>query len=165
MQLVLEDPYVHEEPRKITKEEREFNAYRALRDGRAQARHEGKRKARQAKVRRLYLRLYVYRSLLTSNVEGGRRGQQEEINGSVVPFLLFLSTVCPCHAPMYSCTLKINPSTAQHLFHAIRHHTSSESPPIASSRAGHVLIRCLAIFCRMVFFPLTHCQIYNFRLL
>ncbi|PVF94483.1 putative ribosomal protein L13B [Serendipita vermifera] len=48
-QLPLADPYVHEKPRKITNEEREFKAYRALRDGRAQARHEGKRKARQAK--------------------------------------------------------------------------------------------------------------------
>ncbi|KAG8823370.1 60S ribosomal protein L13 [Serendipita sp. 400] len=48
-QLVLPDPYVHEKPRKITDEERNFKAYRALRDGRAQARHEGKRKARQAK--------------------------------------------------------------------------------------------------------------------
>jgi hypothetical protein len=32
--------------------------------------------------------------LLTSNVEGRRRGQQEEVNGSVVLFLLFLSTLC-----------------------------------------------------------------------
>jgi hypothetical protein len=49
-QLPLTNPYVHEEPRKITKEEREFKAYRALRDGRAQARHEGKRKLRAQKV-------------------------------------------------------------------------------------------------------------------
>jgi large subunit ribosomal protein L13e len=50
-QVALADPYVHEAPRKITDEEREFQAYRALREGRAAARHEGKRKARQAKVR------------------------------------------------------------------------------------------------------------------
>jgi hypothetical protein len=50
-QLPLPDPYVHEEPRKITDEEREFKAYRALRDGRAQARHEGMRKVRAQKVR------------------------------------------------------------------------------------------------------------------
>ena len=49
--LPLPDPYVHEEPRKITKEEHEFKAYRALRDGRAQARHEGKRRVRAQKVR------------------------------------------------------------------------------------------------------------------
>ncbi|KAG8806481.1 60S ribosomal protein L13 [Serendipita sp. 399] len=48
-QILLPDPYVHEQPRKITDDERNFQAYRALRDGRAQARHEGKRKARQAK--------------------------------------------------------------------------------------------------------------------
>ncbi|TDL28616.1 60S ribosomal protein L13 [Rickenella mellea] len=47
--IALPDPYVHETPRKITSEEREFKAYRALREGRAQARHEGKRKIRQAK--------------------------------------------------------------------------------------------------------------------
>jgi hypothetical protein len=56
----------------------------------------------------------LYRSLLTSNVEGGRRGKQEEVNGSVVLFSLFLSAVCPCHVSMYSCTLKINPSTLMH---------------------------------------------------
>jgi len=48
-QMVLVDPYVHEGPRKITAEEREFKAYRTLRDSWARARHEGKRKARQAK--------------------------------------------------------------------------------------------------------------------
>jgi len=48
-QVALSNPYVHEEPRKITDEEREFQAYRALRDGRAQARHEGKRKIRAQK--------------------------------------------------------------------------------------------------------------------
>ncbi|KIM21545.1 hypothetical protein M408DRAFT_333406 [Serendipita vermifera MAFF 305830] len=48
-QMALVDPYVHEAPRKITNEEREFQAYRTLRDSRAAARHEGKRKARQAK--------------------------------------------------------------------------------------------------------------------
>lgn len=50
-QLPLVDPYVREAPRKITDEEREFKAYRTLRDNRASARHEGKRKARQQKVR------------------------------------------------------------------------------------------------------------------
>lgn len=110
-QLILEDPYVHEEPRKITAEEREFKAYRALRDGRAQARHEGKRKARQAKVRALS-------SILQARVpccsyptaERGGGSQQEEVNANLVLFLPFLSTVCRCHAPMYSCLLKINPS-------------------------------------------------------
>jgi len=47
--IPLPSPYVHEAPRKITDQEREFKAFRALREGRAQARHEGKRKQRAAK--------------------------------------------------------------------------------------------------------------------
>jgi len=43
------DPYVHEAPRKITDEERSFEAYSTLRTARANARHEGARKARAAK--------------------------------------------------------------------------------------------------------------------
>lgn len=39
-----------EAPRKITSEEREFKAFRALRVARANQRHEGARKARAAKV-------------------------------------------------------------------------------------------------------------------
>lgn len=42
---------VHEAPRKITKEERDFEAYRTLRVARADARYEGVRKIRKAKVR------------------------------------------------------------------------------------------------------------------
>ncbi|KAF8499439.1 ribosomal protein L13e [Gautieria morchelliformis] len=45
----LPAPYVHEVPRKITGDEREFKAYRALRDARAIARHDGMRKIRAAK--------------------------------------------------------------------------------------------------------------------
>ncbi|KAF8529935.1 60S ribosomal protein L13 [Gautieria morchelliformis] len=45
----LPAPYVHEAPRKITGDEREFKAYRALRDARAIARHDGMRKIRAAK--------------------------------------------------------------------------------------------------------------------
>jgi len=47
--LPLPAAYVHEAPRKITQEERELNAYRTLRDNRAEKRHEGARKTRQAK--------------------------------------------------------------------------------------------------------------------
>ena len=50
-QLALPTLDVHEAPRKITEEEREFKAYRTLRDEWANARHEGARKARAAKVR------------------------------------------------------------------------------------------------------------------
>jgi len=45
----LPAPYVHETPRKITSEERDFKAYRTLRTHRAYARNEGKRKIREKK--------------------------------------------------------------------------------------------------------------------
>jgi len=44
--LPLPAPYVPEAPRKITTEEREFKAYRTLREARAFKRHEGARKIR-----------------------------------------------------------------------------------------------------------------------
>jgi len=47
--LPLPAPYEHEAPRKITSEEREFKAYHTLRHHRSEKRHEGSRKARQAK--------------------------------------------------------------------------------------------------------------------
>ncbi|KAH7929315.1 ribosomal protein L13e [Leucogyrophana mollusca] len=47
----LPDPYVHEAPRKITDEERSFEAYKTLRTARADARYAGARKVRAAKVR------------------------------------------------------------------------------------------------------------------
>ncbi|GBE78021.1 60S ribosomal protein L13 [Sparassis latifolia] len=47
--LALPDSFVHEAPRQITEEEREFKAYRTLRTERAFARHEGQRKVREAK--------------------------------------------------------------------------------------------------------------------
>ncbi|KAJ2977449.1 hypothetical protein NUW54_g11419 [Trametes sanguinea] len=47
--LPLPSSFVREEPRKITEEEREFKAYRTLRDQRAIQRNEGARKVREAK--------------------------------------------------------------------------------------------------------------------
>ncbi|KAI0655177.1 60S ribosomal protein L13 [Cubamyces menziesii] len=47
--LPIPSSFVREEPRKITEEEREFQAYRTLRNERAAARHEGARKVREAK--------------------------------------------------------------------------------------------------------------------
>ncbi|KAI0257482.1 ribosomal protein L13e [Lactifluus subvellereus] len=47
--LPLPPAFVHEEPRRITQEEREFNAYKTLRNNRAEARFEGARKIRAAK--------------------------------------------------------------------------------------------------------------------
>ncbi|THH34140.1 hypothetical protein EUX98_g157 [Antrodiella citrinella] len=43
------DTYVHEAPRKITSEEHEFSAFRTHRNERATARHDGKRRVREAK--------------------------------------------------------------------------------------------------------------------
>ncbi|KAJ3937736.1 MAG: 60S ribosomal protein L13 [Lentinula lateritia] len=47
--LPLPESFPAEAPRKITAEEREFEAYKSLRTARANARHEGARKARAAK--------------------------------------------------------------------------------------------------------------------
>ncbi|PIL31857.1 hypothetical protein GSI_06561 [Ganoderma sinense ZZ0214-1] len=47
--IPLPASFVPEAPRKITAEEREFEAYRTLRNERAAARNEGKRKIREAK--------------------------------------------------------------------------------------------------------------------
>jgi len=47
--IALPNPYVAEASRKITDEEKEFSAYRTLRDSRAFARHEGVRKQRAQK--------------------------------------------------------------------------------------------------------------------
>ncbi|KAF8481252.1 60S ribosomal protein L13 [Russula ochroleuca] len=47
--LPLPPPAVPEQPRKITEEEREFNAYKTLRNNRAETRFEGVRKIRAAK--------------------------------------------------------------------------------------------------------------------
>jgi len=75
--LPLPPSHVHEAPRKITAEEREFKAYRALREGRSTARYEGIRKIRKAKVRTTQTCCI---SLLTPCVEGRGGGQQEEVN-------------------------------------------------------------------------------------
>lgn len=48
--LPLPEAIPYEAPRKITAAEREFKAYRALRDARATQRHAGARKLREAKV-------------------------------------------------------------------------------------------------------------------
>lgn len=48
--LPLPPPSVPEQPRKITQDEREFNAYKTLRNSRAETRFEGVRKIRAAKV-------------------------------------------------------------------------------------------------------------------
>ncbi|CAE6416761.1 unnamed protein product [Rhizoctonia solani] len=47
--VALPAAFVREAPRKITAEERDFKAFRALRDARAEARHAGARKVREKK--------------------------------------------------------------------------------------------------------------------
>ncbi|OBZ79420.1 60S ribosomal protein L13 [Grifola frondosa] len=47
--IVIPSSFVPEAPRKITSDEREFQAFRTLRNERASARNEGKRKLREAK--------------------------------------------------------------------------------------------------------------------
>ncbi|KAJ2928975.1 hypothetical protein H1R20_g8149, partial [Candolleomyces eurysporus] len=47
--LAIPDVYAAEAPRKITQEERDFKAYRTLREARSNARYEGVRKIRAAK--------------------------------------------------------------------------------------------------------------------
>jgi len=49
LQVPLSNPYTHEEPRKITQEERDFKAYQTLRVERANARYDGARKERTRK--------------------------------------------------------------------------------------------------------------------
>lgn len=75
--IALPDPYVHEAPRTITEEEREFKAYRTLREQRAIARHEGKRKQREAKVRDLLL-LFV--SQVIDQIPCNLQKAEEEAN-------------------------------------------------------------------------------------
>ena len=78
--LALPPAFVAEEPRKITEEEREFEAYRTLRNEWANAKHEGKRKARAAKVRcNLLCPRYIHKPRFNS-AEGRGRGCQEEVN-------------------------------------------------------------------------------------
>jgi len=48
--LALPPAFAAEAPRKITEEERSFDAAKALRDAKFRARHEGQRRLRAAKV-------------------------------------------------------------------------------------------------------------------
>lgn len=70
--------YQSEAPRKITSEEQEFEAFKTLRTARANQRHEGARKARAAKVRRVQFSVLPTNSRL--HTERGRRGSKEEVD-------------------------------------------------------------------------------------
>jgi hypothetical protein len=77
--LPLPEIYPAEKPRKITAEEREFQAFRALRVARANARHEGVRKIRQAKVSRYLLVCCMVLLTTLNRTERRGGGKQEEV--------------------------------------------------------------------------------------
>ncbi|KAJ7169816.1 60S ribosomal protein L13 [Mycena filopes] len=87
--IPLPDAYPAEAPRKITAEERDFKAYRTLRDARADQRHAGVRKARQAKVG--FLTCFRFRVRLTFPPERRGGGKQEEGVSLPAPALSFSS--------------------------------------------------------------------------
>ena len=70
----LPTAFVPEAPRKITEEEREFQAYRTLRNERATARHEGKRKVREAKVSNLF---YLRAELFAEEMQPLQKAEEE----------------------------------------------------------------------------------------
>jgi hypothetical protein len=77
--IPLPPSFVHEEPRKITDEEKEFEAYRTIRQQRGIARNEGKRKAAAAKVRLLISVSFGRPLKLPFPIERGRGGRKEEV--------------------------------------------------------------------------------------
>lgn len=71
--MALPSPFTTEAPRKITEEERSFDAAKTLRDAKFRARHEGQRKLRAAKVI-FDCDLPQSRSLTSFFLAAGRRG-------------------------------------------------------------------------------------------
>ena len=96
--LALPDPYEHEAPRKITDEEREFSAYKTLREQRGFARNEGKRKLRAAKVRQFYFSTLEVADWEPNDRKRKRRPTRRS-KGPPIPFLtvvvLLLYTLSP----------------------------------------------------------------------
>lgn len=91
-QLALPTLDVHEAPRKITEEEREFKAYRTLRDEWANARHEGARKARAAKVRPHHFFQCSSTDVQYLGFTEGRGGcREEEVNSLPHPSSSFIA--------------------------------------------------------------------------
>jgi hypothetical protein len=86
--LPLPEIYPAEQPRKITAEEREFQAFRTLRVARANARHEGVRKIRQAKVSSYLLGCCIVSLTTLNRTERGGGGKQEEVTYSPTPLCL-----------------------------------------------------------------------------
>ncbi len=92
--LPLPPSSVPEQPRKITQEEREFNAYKTLRNYRAEARFEGARKIRAAKVSHSPLLLVRLLRSYYGFLEGGRGGSQEEVVSCSFPITSILCPFC-----------------------------------------------------------------------
>lgn len=110
--LALPDPYEHEAPRKITDEEREFSAYKTLREQRGFARNEGKRKLRAAKVRPFYF-FDVEVADWEPNDRKRKRRPTRRSKGPPIPFLtvvvLLLYTL-----PPYTSLRRIAPVLLSH---------------------------------------------------
>ncbi|KIK70914.1 hypothetical protein GYMLUDRAFT_210549 [Collybiopsis luxurians FD-317 M1] len=95
--LPLPESYPAEPPRKITAEERSFEAYQTLRTARANARHEGVRKARAAKASFfLIFSLLLTVGLIFLSTERRRGSRQEKVIVLAYNMIFFLaSCVCP----------------------------------------------------------------------
>jgi large subunit ribosomal protein L13e len=78
--LPLPPSVIPEQPREITEEEREFKAYRALRDARAEQRHAGVKKIRQQKVRPICRSNTNLPLILFNLTERGGGSSKEEVN-------------------------------------------------------------------------------------
>jgi hypothetical protein len=99
--LPLPEIYPAEKPRKITAEEREFQAFRALRVARANARHEGVRKIRQAKVSAALPSSFMVLLTGLNHVERGGGGKQEEVMFSPNFLCLHYVAFCVLWATMF----------------------------------------------------------------
>lgn len=145
--LPIPSTYVREEPRKITQEERDFQAYRTLRDERAIARNEGKRKLREAKVR---IRIPCAGCSFVDIHPIGRRPRRRPTRRSKLPVYYFF---LPCTTPA-SCSA-LSPCTqnlARPGFYSIICHmhqyddhafTEATSDPLAIARTICVMSRIL----------------------
>lgn len=118
LRVALPEGIPHEEPRKITDEEKEFEAFHTLRVARAEARYDGKRKIRAAKVRALR---FNFDHLLTIFPLCRRRRRRPTRRSNCVVFVSFL--LYHYISPLSSvCTSKFLASDAwplHYMFHAM----------------------------------------------
>jgi hypothetical protein len=90
----LPPSFVPEEPRKISQEERAFNAYKTLRNNRAESRFEGARKIRAAKASHDLYWLSLSSLTFYHDFTEGRRGGSEE---KITLYLLLAASLCHLH--------------------------------------------------------------------